>query len=53
MSRIFRAAAGFTLAEIVVATAVVAIGSDGYLRGLYVSNGGEMEPPFPFVPFPS
>jgi outer membrane protein assembly factor BamB len=26
------------------------MGSDGYLRALYVSNGGEMEPPFPFVP---
>jgi outer membrane protein assembly factor BamB len=29
---------------------LLAMGSDGYLRALYVSNGGEMEPPFPFVP---
>ena len=29
---------------------LVAIGSDGYLRGLYVSNGDEIEPPQPFLP---
>jgi PQQ-like domain len=29
---------------------LVAMGSDGYLRALYVSNGGEIEPPIPFVP---
>jgi hypothetical protein len=29
---------------------LVAIGSDGFLRALYVSNGGEIEPPHPFLP---
>ncbi|MBI1874217.1 MAG: PQQ-binding-like beta-propeller repeat protein [Acidobacteria bacterium] len=27
-----------------------ALGSDGYIHSLYVSNGGHMEPPVPFLP---
>jgi len=27
-----------------------AVGGDGYLHSLYVSNGGHMEPPLPFLP---
>lgn len=29
---------------------LLALGSDGYLRALYVSNGAEMEPALPFLP---